>query len=101
MDLIRMERDIIRALQFDIQAVSPQVYIDRFLIVRNLSKIQSQVTALCENLIKQAMVSSDLWLEQKTSVVAASVMNLAMSRLTGTDRADWYDCHRIDPLLVK
>jgi hypothetical protein len=57
--------------------------------------------ALRENLITQAILSSDLCLEQKSLVVAASVINLAMNRLTGTGRADRYDCHRIDPLLVK
>ena len=57
--------------------------------------------ALSENLIKRAMLSSDLWLQQKISVVAASVMNLAMHKLTNTDGTDWYDCHRIDPLQVK
>ena len=46
-----MERDMIRALQFDFVYVSPVVYIERYLKVLDLQQIKNEVMVLSEDLL--------------------------------------------------
>jgi hypothetical protein len=84
-DLIRLERDILRALEFDLQWVCPLVYLERCVKLVNLQHLQSEITEKFETHCKSAMVNSKLWLNERTSVIAVSILTLSLNILAKSE----------------
>lgn len=77
--LLKLERDIIRALEFDVQNVSAAVYIERYTNVLGLTN--PQIMPMCETLLRFAYRKSDC-LNMKTSVLAATCLTVAINILS-------------------
>lgn len=98
--LLKLERDIIRTLEFDLTNVSAIVYIERYMKVLALN--DAQIVPLCETLLRFAYRKSDC-LKLKTSVLAATcllvsinILSTPVSKAVGrtqiaTEKTNWLD----------
>lgn len=64
-DLIKLERDVIRTLQWDVQWTGPQVYLERYLWLIGLHHLTSQVMPMAQIFLKFVFRKSDLCLGHK------------------------------------
>jgi hypothetical protein len=80
-ELLTLERDIIRTLQFDLQWAGPIIFAERLLKLIGLQQHVTQVISLCKLFCTFALEKSEIALMFKTSEIAAAVLTLSLNVL--------------------